>query len=281
MDQISKLKTGLDLSITKDYAERRSSLAVTANGREYLGALIGSDTHLMHIPSEQVALALSIASLDFPITEIITLTEKESPIFSPIALKIMIDYAIRTQVPLKYTLRTEKELLYQVDDVRSVLSFYNPGSITISKIKEQYAPSRERANASELKKYALKGLDRNFPLYDRASSYGSAVYTKSGNIYYAGQYSSPDKRLNLHSEMVAIISAIMNGGKDITHIGIVSNKYPDSPCNMCGVCRQFISEISAKLGISPKLYCFAQNTNEFKEWSIKDYLPDSWSSKKW
>ena len=110
---------------------------------------------------------------------------------------------------------------------------------------------------NKLKEYALMGLDRNFPLYDSASSYGTALYTASGRVYCAGQYSSPDKRMNLHSEMVAIICALMNKDQEIEAIGIVSTKYPDSPCNMCGSCRQFVSEICSKLSLSPDLYCFS------------------------
>ncbi|MBI1974579.1 MAG: hypothetical protein HYS51_01900 [Candidatus Zambryskibacteria bacterium] len=288
MNHIEKLKSGLNLCILKSTSiERTSSIAITEK-REYLGALIGSDTHLLNIPSEQTALALSVGSTDFPVKEIVTMSENGSSLVSPVVIKILVDYAARTGAPLKYKIvNTNGEALFETKDVRLVFPLYNPSPIPISKIKEKYSPNRAeiKIGADEisvrLKEYAILGLNRNFPLYDSASSYGTAVYTSQGNIYYAGQYSSPDKRLNLHSEMTAILSALMDNERDIIDIGVVSTKYPDSPCNMCGICRQFISEISSKLNISPNLYCFASETSEFKKWSIAEYLPDSWSSKKW
>jgi cytidine deaminase len=288
--RLTKLKEGLELCVLKAAdKERSSSLAISKSGNQYLGALIGSDTNLMNVSSEQVALSISTASSDFPVTEIISMVESERTFnFSPIVLKVMVDYAIRTQEPLKYrVVNTSGSTLFQTDDVRTVFSLYTPEPIVISKIKGVYAPNYKNIEIAEadmpdqLKEFALEGLNRNFPLYDSASSYGTAVYTGSGKVYFAGQYSSPDKRLNLHSEMVAILSALMGTNTDIKAIGIVSSKYPDTPCNMCGICRQFIAEISAKLKISPDLYCFSAEAPEFKKFKIEEYLPDSWSSKKW
>jgi len=280
-NRLKKLRGFLDFCILKTGSkERTSSLAITKNS-EYFGALIGSDTHLLNISSEQAALALSTSSIDYPVTELVTIFDGDF-ILSPIVLKILIDYTTRTQTPMKYSVvNTDGEKLFETDSIQTFLPFYKPAQINISKTKEQYSPNVGRADSSDLKKYALKGLDRNFPLYDNASSYGTAVYTASGNIYYAGQYSSPDKRLNLHAEMVAVLSALMNNDHDIKAIGLVSTKYPDTPCNMCGICRQFILEITSKFKISPELYCFASENEKFKKWSIEEYLPDSWSSKNW
>jgi cytidine deaminase len=287
---LEKLKSGLDLCILKPAdKERTSSIAITRSGREYVGALIGSDTNLMNISSEQVALAMSTSSSDFPVREIITMVENEKRFtLSPLVLKVMVDYAIRTEEPLKYTvIDADGQVLFENADIESVFPLYNPEPIIISKVKENYSPNSEAVEISKkdmpsnLRGYAILGLKRNFPLYDSASAYGTAVYTSGGNVYYAGRYSSPEKRMNLHSEMAAILSALMAGDRAITAIGIVSSKYPDSPCDMCGVCRQFISEISRKLEISPTLYCFAEKTHEFKQFKIEEYLPDSWTSKNW
>lgn len=290
LKQIAKLKKGLEACILKlNKDNRTSSIALTASGREYLGALIGSDTHLMHIAPEQAALALSTASSDFPVRQIITMIESEKDFtLSPIVVKVLIDYASRSQEMLGYVVvNTQGKIIVETDDVNLFFPLYNPAPIIIKKIKEKYSVNKAKPKITgksmpkKLKEYAILGLDKNFPLYDSASSYGTAVYTSDGYVYYAGQYSSPDKRLNLHSEMVAILSAILDGKKDISAIGIVSSKYPDGPCNMCGSCRQFITEISAKLNISPDLYCFSKNTGEFKKFKIEEYLPDSWSSKNW
>ena len=133
---------------------------------------------------------------------------------------------------------------------------------------------------AELKKYAILGVTRNFPQYDSASGYGTAILTKSGKIYFGGQYSSFDHRLGFHSEMTTIISSLMDGENDITHLGIVSTKYKDSPCDCCGICRQFISEMAVRYDWNLKIFNFALDTDDCRENSIKDYLPSQWSNKK-
>ena len=157
--------------------------------------------------------------------------------------------------------------------------------IPLTKIKNSKIETNivniEIKNPLDLKIFAIKGIERNFPLYDSASGYGTALFTKSGKVHFAGQYSKMGKSLGLHSEINAIISAISQEDYDIECIGVVSTKYPDTPCNMCGVCRQLIGEISTKLNISPKLYCFSKDTDEYTEHTIEDYLPDAWTSKKW
>lgn len=287
---LEKLRKGLEASIVKSMnKERTSSLAFTESGREYLGALIGSDTHLMNISSEQTALALSVAANDFSVREIVTMIESEADFtLSPIVVKVLVDYASRSQVTLGYTIvNKEGRVLIETDDIHSLFPLYNPAPITLKKVGEKYSANVAKVKITAgkipatLKKYAVLGLQKNFPLYDSASSYGTAVYTKDGRVFFAGQYSSPDKRMNLHSEMVAMLSAILNGSPEILAIGIVSSKYPDTPCNMCGICRQFIFEISQKLKLSPDLYCFALNNADFKKTKIEEYLPDSWSSKNW
>ncbi len=289
-EQIQKLKKGLEQCILKSTStERTSSLVLTASGREYVGAVIGSDTNLMHISSEHSALALSISANDFPVREVVTMIESEQDfLLSPVVVKVMVDYTSRSQAPLSYrVVDKEGKTLFQSENVEDIFPLYNPAPISISRTKEPYSPNKVKEEISpddmpkELKKFALMGMGRNFPLYDSASSYGTAVYTSTGHVYFAGQYSSPDKRLNLHSEMTAMISAILDEGGKIESIGVVSNKYPDSPCNMCGSCRQFVSEMSAKLNISPDLYLFSSESSEFKKIKIEEYLPDSWSSKKW
>jgi len=238
------------------------------------------------------ALVLSALNKDYAVNKLVTIVdaEKESKSIeskvSPIAIKIMIDHSIRTHIPIEYKIVDKnKKILFQSKNIQSLLPFYKPEKIIIDRFigqkPEKNFVKEKLTDPLRLKKYALWGLERNFPSYNSASGYGTALATKTGKIYFGGQYSSPDKSLSLHSEVTTILSALANRENKITHIGIVSTKHLDSPCDMCGICRQFISEMASKLKISPKLYCFAKDTDEYRSYSIEEYLPSSWTSKNW
>lgn len=287
-----RLKNTLDLCIIKKEEDKRSSsIAYSKSGESYHGAHIGSDTNLLSISSEQVALLGAMQNNDFQIENVVTMLETpdEKETASPITIKILIDFVRRTGQKIKYTiLDTNENILLNTDDVSSLLPFYKPERIFLKKIetgigiqsnKAQFEKGSEIKNV--LKKYALLGIERNLPRYDSASGYGSAVLTKSGAIYFSGQYSSFDKRLNVHSEMAAVISALMEKDADITHIGLVSTKYKDEPAHMCGCCRQFLSEMISRFGMNIEIFLFAKDSNACERRSIEDYLPDNWSSKKW
>ena len=177
------------------------------------------------------------------------------------------------------------KILLETEDVAMLAPYYTPLPISIEKMKnskmEKNTAELKFTHPLDLKPFALRGIERNFPLYDSASGYGTAILTKSGKVHFAGQYSKMGRSLGLHSEINAMISAISQNDIDIECIGVVSTKYPDTPCDMCGICRQLIAEVSTKLSISPKLYCFAQNSDLYKEYTIEEYLPSLWTSKKW
>lgn len=274
----------------KTSTEKSSSLVQTRTGHQYIGSSIDSDTNLLAISSEQIALAMSVLHQDFPAKKILTLREDLFPFsFSPLILKILVDYTSRTQEKLAYQIiNTNGKTLFETQDVRTLFPLYQPKIIPFSQTTRNYSPNKKELGilkkediSHTLKQYALEGLSRNFPLYETASGYGSAVYTSQGIVYFAGQFSSPDKRLGLHSEMNAILSALMNNDTEITHIGVVSTKYPDTPCQMCGICRQFIAEISSKFALHPTLYCFAKEREVKQIYTLEEYLPYVWTSKKW
>lgn len=288
MSELDILKSALGLCIVKENSsERSASVAYAASGNIYAGALVEGDTNLMTIPSEHVALARSTVSNDFPITKVVTLHAGEAPFsVSPIVVKILADYAARTGTPIAYSVvGAGGATLFGTEDARDLFPHYAPITIDISRTKQAYSPNKRKTPnidiAAELKAAAIEGLTRNFPLYDTASGYGTAVLTKDGTLYFGGQYSAPDKRLGLHSEMTTLLSAFMDGATDIAAIGLVSTKYKDEPCNMCGICRQFVAEMSAKFGFAAELYCFAKDADESNVYTIEHYLPSSWTSKKW
>jgi cytidine deaminase len=286
-----RLKNTLDLCIIKKEEDKRSSsIAYSKSGESYHGAHVGSDTNLLTIFSEQVALLGAMQNNDFQIESVITMLETpiEKEIVSPIVIKILIDFARRTGQQIKYTvIDTDENVLFDTDDVSSLLPFYKPERVFLKKVENTKIESNktqleENSETKDvLKKYALLGVERNLPRYDSASGYGTAIMTKSGKVYFSGQYSSFDKRLNVHSEMAAVISALMEKDTDITHIGLVSTKHRDEPAHMCGCCRQFLAEMMSKFNINPELFLFAKDTDVYEERNISEYLSDIWTSKKW
>jgi cytidine deaminase len=289
-NELETLKVALDLSIMKKVdAERTSSIAYSQSGEQYTAGLVESDTNLMNIPSEHTALAFSILSNDYRVNKVVTLAElpKKNEAASPIVLKILADYAARSKTTLEYSvIAPDGSTLFHVNDILTVFPFYRPDPIELERTSQKQTLNWKQAPKgadipSILKEYAIKGLAKNFPLYNFASGYGTAVLTKSGKIYFGGQYSSPDKRLALHSEMTVLLSALMNNERNITHLGLVSTKYTDEPCNMCGICRQFVSEMESRFGFKLTIMCFAKESETFSEHTTSDYLPSTWTSKKW
>ena len=291
VSDLKKLKEWMDKSVLKK-GPRAASVAKSESGKFYFGAYIGSDTNLLDITSEQVALLRSAQNNDFGIEEIISMTEEAEEIaISPINIKIMADYAARTQKSMGYKLMDAKEnIIFETKDISGEIPFYKKQNVSLQRVvgagkisdnKLVFAEKDDKNAIETLKKYAVQGIARNFPTYDSASGYGSAVITEDGFLYYSGQYSSFEKRTNIHSEMAAVISAVMDGHPKITRLGVVSSKYPDSPVQMCGCCRQFVAEMAVKFDFNPEIYCFSRDTDEYDKFLMEDYLPKSWSSKKW
>lgn len=285
---IEKLKKSLDLCVTKkDHNERTSSVSISKSGNHYYGGLIESDTNTFNISSEQVCLVLSTISNDYRVEKIITMLETPTSqnFISPLILKNIIDHQIRTGFNIEYTVvDVNGKILFHKENIQKYIPFYRPLPILLSRTNLKYSPYKIKSkvnNVKILKNTAILGLNKNFPLYESASGYASAVRTSKGNVYFAGQYSCPDKRLSLHSEVNAVIAALMNKDYKIMSLGLVSTKYKDTPCNLCGNCRQFISEINDKYGLNIQIHLFAMDNHKSKKYSLKEYLPGLWSSKKW
>ncbi len=264
---------------------RASSIAFSTSGTMYDGALIGSDTNLLTISSEQVALSMAAAVQDYGVERVVTMVTGAGEV-SPIVLKILVDHVLRTGRTMAYSMVNENgETMFEFDDVRTSLPFYHPTPIMLAKVSTASLISNvihaDIDDLAALKRCAVDGIGRNFPLYDSASGYGAAVMTSSGKIFFSGQYSSPDKRLNTHAEMNAVLCAMMAGETEIVRIGVVSSKFTNEPCQMCGVCRQFLAEMCAKWNIDPAIYCFALEADALMVWQLNEYLPAPWTSKKW
>ncbi|MEK7614091.1 MAG: cytidine deaminase [Patescibacteria group bacterium] len=291
-DELSYLKDGLLLAVAKKAlvggGNRSSSVCYSKSGQKYRGANVDSDTHLLNISSEQVALLLAVSREDYLVEEIVTMVEKNDGfVLNPLVVKILVDFCARVGREIKYRIiNINGDIVFESETVTKLISFYTPVPNLLSKTinakpGESHSAFIEGAPISEeLKKYALIGLSKCFTTHDSASGYGASAITEDGTIYHAGQYSSFEKRSNIHAEMAAMILALMDGKTKITALGIVSTKYADTPCEICGCCRQFLAEISSRYGLSMKFYCFAKDNEKFKEYTLDALLPNQWSSKK-
>lgn len=292
MDSLKDLKEALDLCILKKAGNKRSaSIVFSSSGNKYKSGILESDTHLLDIQPEQIALMLSVHNNDFGVNKIITMLESPNinVIVSPITAKIIIDHSVRTGKKIEYTvIDFDGEILFEIDDIRKIFDFYKPSDNILDKATDVLNLESNKAQILKgedvkevLKRFALKGVVKNFPTSNSASGYGSAVLTEGNDLYFGGQYSSFEKRTGLHSEMAVVAGALMDGNSKITHIGLVSSKYADEPCNMCGFCRQFLSEMINKFNLEVEIYLFAKNNDNYKQYSIREYLPGQWSSKNW
>lgn len=286
-----QLREALFLSVTKkartDGNGNAASVAISKSGKTYYGGKAESDTNLLDVTPEQTALLIAAQHRDFQISEVVTLIDSTKPIISPLALKVMADFANRTGTKIAYSvLDAEGTTVFKVKNVLDALPFYHPEASDLN--LKKVAPKANWVSlpsgiepAEALKKYALKGLELAFTTYQGASSYGAAVLTESGKIFYSGQYSSPDKRLMVHAEMGAILAALMAKEEKLTHLAVVSDKFETEPCQTCGPCRQFITELSKRYGWKLQVYCFAKKQPVYNTYSMETLLPNSWSSKKW
>ncbi len=285
------LREALFLSVTKkartDGNGNAASVAISKSDQTYYGGKAESDTNLLDVTSEQTALLLAAQHRDFQVAEVVTLIDSTKPIISPLALKVMVDFANRTGTKIAYSvLDAEGTTVFKTKDVLDAIPFYHPepSDLVLKKVtpKANWTKLPNDADPAEaLKKYALKGLGLAFTTYQGASSYGAAVLTESGKVFYSGQYSSPDKRLMVHAEMGAILAALMAKEEKLTHLAVVSDKFETEPCQTCGPCRQFITELSKRYDWKLKVYCFAKKEPVYNTYSMETLLPNSWSSKKW
>jgi cytidine deaminase len=288
--QNTYIKALLDASsrcfLKKASHPKYSSIAISIHDKIYASGNIESYNHVLDITSEHASLVLATQHGDPLIHKIITLIEntEEHQEINPLTIKILIDHFRRTGQDISYTIINQNnKVLWHTDSIANILSFYTPkieilqhaqrdATECVGKLQTDNIPE-------ELKKYATLGSTRGFTTYDSATGYGAAILTKKGNIYYAGQYSSFDHRMNIHAEMSAFIIALSCGDTEITDIGIVSQKHKQTPCNACGVCRQFYSEIIERTHQDITFHTFSLLNDTVQTFSMNEYLPGVWKSK--
>ena len=256
-----------------------SSVAITKTGKYYSG-LLESQTHLLDITSESAALALAVANKDPLVEEVITVVDGLFEL-NPLVIKMLIDHGARTG----------KKIAYQVFDTsgnnvfnqsKVVYQGYNPEGREIQKVKEWipetngFTLDMKKSINEQLFVGAIKGCETHFSSGTK-SLYGAAVVA-AGKMYWAGAYSMFDKRLMLHAEMVAALTAFADGKRDISHVGAISSKCETVPVEMCGCCRQFFVEIQQQTNQPIKVISFSYDGKKVKERMLSEYLPDPWTS---
>ncbi|RMD57643.1 hypothetical protein D6825_03420 [Candidatus Woesearchaeota archaeon] len=256
-----------------------ASIAIAKNGLHASGKM-ESRTHLLDVTSEQAALAIATARGDPCVSEVITIAQGDWSL-SILAIKIMVDHARRVGTRIAYSAYSVSgEKLFSCTDVSDL--FYTPGEDIIENISSWNPEKNEKEieiaenSTLELRAAAIRGSRFHFSS-GTATKYGAAVEAE-GKLYSAGAYSSYDRRLNLHAEMVAALCAIADGNKNITKVGIISNKFKKEPVQMCGCCRQFFSEIEKKTGRKITIIGFAYETDSSFETTLDKYLPGAWHS---
>lgn len=284
---LERLRIALGKSIEKpsrkDGRANTSTVVVTETAAYYAGS-VASDSGILDCPSEEVALSMAVHANDFGIKAVITLSSVDPPDVSPLVLKILADHAARIGRSFGYSIHSNEGRELFSGDSHGLLPFYRSPSSPLAKAGTAPMPNTMLLDAIPediapiLKEAALLGITRNFPNYDSASGYGASVLTEDGTVYFGGQYSTPEKRLGMHSEMAVTVGCIMNQASPIRALGLVSSKHENSPCSMCGCCKQFLLELCEKAGIDPVLHFFAKSTDEVRKYRLEELHADPWSS---
>ncbi len=287
------LEQGLELGIQKPGKER-SAVAVSANGAMYLGSEVSTSTNILNIPAEQVALLRAVQVGDFAVTQMYAYDMRQSGPASidPITIKILLDYMRRSARPLSYELLMDGsaglEAALVMPNVINSLPEYQDVLETSLHLLRPMSQGRLHANYSRLggvptkqlmKVLAKDGLPRAFTTYDGASAYGAVALSADGYAATSGQYSSFEGRTNIHAEVGAIITLLMEGHKDISAVAVISEKKRYDLCFPCGCCRQFMSEVVSKLGQDDiAVTCCSLEEGESRTFFVRELLPYSWDN---
>ena len=266
--------------LNKDKTSFNSSSVAFTYKKEYYSGLIESQTHLLDISSEQASLALAVSAQDPHVYKMVTLVDGHfDP--NPLVIKILADHVRRTATPLAYlVINKDGKVLFNLNDVMD--TYYKPSIKTLEKIRTWFPQPYKISLSSEddiskiLETCARKGMDTHFSS-STSSCYGAAVIANN-TVYFSGVYSSFEKRLNIHAEMVSAIAAFADGNTDISHVAIISNKFVDDLTHMCGCCRQFFSEVQEKNNKPIEVYSFSFDGKKRQKFSLSNYLPYAWNS---
>ena len=266
--------------LKRDTTAFNSASAAISDTGVHISGLLESRTHLLDITSEHAALALAVSRKDPKIREVISVIDGLFEL-NPLVVKILVDHARRSGTRISYrVLDKGGKQLYTCPDIASL--YYAPPPSIVGKIStwshQQNWMSIDYSQdlSKQLRTAAIKGMETHFSANTK-TSYGAAVVAE-GRVYFAGVYSSFDKRMNLHAEMVAALSAIADGHRKISHVAVISDKAVDELPHLCGCCRQFLIEIEQKTKIPINVSVFSIDGKLSFASSLTEYLPHAWDS---
>lgn len=132
------------------------------------------------------------------------------------------------------------------------------------------------APISTLIREAREGARHAFLTSEGGVRYGAAVWTRSGGIHRAGQYSSFNHSTNIHAEACALAIATAAGDPDVLALALVSSAATESPARPCGVCRQVIAEHAQRIGHPIEVIMATWDGTTVTRASIAELLPMTW-----
>lgn len=122
-------------------------------------------------------------------------------------------------------------------------------------------------NNKELIKYALEAREKSYSPYSNFKV-GACILTKSGKIYTGCNIESASYTPTICAERTALAKCVSDGYTDIEKIAVVGSF--DNITYPCGVCRQFLAEFGTDI-----IVICAQNEDEYKEYKLRELLPNS------
>jgi cytidine deaminase len=99
---------------------------------------------------------------------------------------------------------------------------------------------------------------------------GAALLAESGQVYTGCNVENAVYPLTICAERTAVVKAVSEGERSFVAIAVVSEN-GGSPC---GSCRQVLREFDEKTVV-----LIADTTGDYRETSVEDLLPDSFSAK--
>jgi cytidine deaminase len=99
---------------------------------------------------------------------------------------------------------------------------------------------------------------------------GAALLAESGQIYTGCNVENAVYPLTICAERAAVVKAVSEGERSFVAIAVASEN-GGSPC---GSCRQVLREFGEKTVV-----LIADTTGDYRETSVADLLPDSFSAK--
>ncbi len=121
---------------------------------------------------------------------------------------------------------------------------------------------------TELIDFAIKARRKAYAPYSHYKV-GAALLGKSGKVYTGCNVENASYGHTICAERTAVVKAVSEGETEFEAIAVVT-KNSGSPC---GACRQVLSEFAPSL-----IVYIADKDGEFRTTTLKDLLPDSFTS---